>query len=218
MKIAVIGANGKAGSCIVREALERGHDVHAIVRDAAKISEKRVGVIEKSILELTAQDLNSYNCVINAFGAPIGQEHLHVEAGNILIQALRSAAQTRLIVVGGAGSLFADESKKKRILETPNFPKEYYATAKAQLDNLLMLEATSGIQWTFMSPSAHFEIGIRTGDYRIGKDQLLFNNTNESYVSYEDFAVAVIDEIEEPRHHNERFTVVSERPEYRGHH
>ncbi|MEW9700960.1 NAD(P)-dependent oxidoreductase [Paenibacillus sp. SI8] len=210
MKIGVIGASGKAGSCIINEAIERGHEVTAIVRDAAKISDRGVSILERAILELTSEDLKSFDIVVNAFGAPLGQEHLHVEAGNVLIQALQKQPNTRLIVVGGAGSLYADETKQARVVESPHFPKEYLATAQNQAENLRILEQTKELQWTFISPSAHFEMGKRTGSYRTGKDQLLVNAKGESYVSYQDYAAALVDEIEHPQHVNERFTVVSE--------
>src|SRR3954470_1206360 len=124
---------------------------------------------------------------------------------------MKGAPQTKLIVVGGAGSLFVDEAKTTRVLETPEFPKEYFATAYNQSKNLEDLQNTSGIQWTFISPSAFFDPqGKRTGGYKLGKDNILVNSKGESYISYADFAIAVLDEIESPQHINERFTVVSE--------
>lgn len=211
MKVGVIGAAGKAGKLILKEALDRGHDVTAIVRNASKISESNVSVLEKDIFNLTAADLQSFNVVVNAFGAPAGQEHLHVEAGKHLIESLKGAPETRLIVVGGAGSLFVDEAKTTRLIDTPEFPKEYYATAFNQGKNLEDLQGASGVKWTFISPAAFFNPeGKRTGSYQKGKDNLILNAKGETYVSYADFAIAVLDEIENPQHMNVRFTVVSE--------
>lgn len=211
MNIAVIGASGKAGAFIVKEAVDRGHNVTAIVRDASKVSGTNVAAIEKSVFDLKAEDLRSFDAVVNAFGAAPGQEHQHVEAGRALIEALKGAPGTRLIVVGGAGSLFVDEAKTTRLIDTPQFPKEYYATASNQGKNLEELRGSSGIEWTFLSPSAFFNPeGKRTGAYRSGQDRLLVNSKGDSYVSYADYAIAVIDEIENPQHKNERFTVVSE--------
>lgn len=209
-KIAVIGATGKAGSRILQEAKERGHEVAAIVRDASKLTSKDIPVVEKDVFALTAVDVKAFDVIVNAFGAPPGQEHLHVEAGNVLIEALKGAPETRLIVVGGAGSLYVDEAKTTRLVDTPDFPAIYYPTASNQAKNLDILQSTENIKWTFISPSAIFALGKRTGSYRSGKDQLLVNSAGKSYVSYEDFAVAVVDEIENPQHINERFTVVSE--------
>ncbi|GED72092.1 hypothetical protein BRE01_57940 [Brevibacillus reuszeri] len=210
MKIGIVGASGKAGQLIMKEALDRGHQVTAIVRDASKINETNAVVLEKDVFALTASDLNGFDAVVNAFGAPAGKEHLHVEAGNALIEAMKGAPATRLLVVGGAGSLFVDEAKTTRVLETPDFPKEYLATAQNQGENLRILQETNGIQWTFISPSAFFDpAGERTGVYQLGKDHLLVNASGQSYVSYADYAIAVLDEIENPKHRNERFTVGS---------
>ncbi|MED2008202.1 NAD(P)-dependent oxidoreductase [Brevibacillus borstelensis] len=211
MKIGVIGATGKAGSLIAKEAIERGHEVTAIVRNASKLTAPKTAVLEKDVFQLTAEDLKAFDVVVNAFGAAPGSEHLHVEAGRVLIEALKAAPSTRLIVVGGAGSLFIDEAKTTRVMETPDFPKEYLATAQNQGKNLEDLQQSTGIQWTFISPSAFFDPqGKRTGAYQKGKDHLLVNAKGQSYVSYADFAIAVLDEIENPQHRNERFTVSSE--------
>ncbi|MGE6377928.1 NAD(P)-dependent oxidoreductase [Peribacillus muralis] len=211
MKIAIIGASGKAGSLIVNEAKTRGHEVTAVVRDEAKVQDQGVSIFVKDIFDIQADDLKRFDVVVNAFGAAPGKEHLHVEAGKILIAAMKGAPHTKLIVVGGAGSLFVDEAQTTRVLDTPDFPKEYFATASNQSKNLEDLQQASGIQWTFISPSAFFDPqGNRTGQYELGKDNLLVNSKGESYVSYADFAMAVLDEIENPQHINQRFTVVGE--------
>ncbi|EFM09950.1 dihydrodipicolinate reductase [Paenibacillus curdlanolyticus YK9] len=211
MKIAVIGASGKAGQLITKEAVDRGHEVTAIVRSAAKFQGEAAHVVEKEIFDLKAADLSAYDVVVNAFGAPLGQEQLHLEAGRALIAALKEAPNTRLIVVGGAGSLFVDDSHTTRVFETPEFPEFVLATAKNQGQNLQELQQSEGIQWTFLSPSAFFDPeGKRTGAYTSGLDQLLVNSQGNSYISYADYAIAVIDEIEKPQHVNRRFTVVGE--------
>ncbi|GAA1383325.1 MULTISPECIES: NAD(P)-dependent oxidoreductase [Peribacillus] len=211
MKIGIIGASGKAGSLILKEALTRGHEVTAIVRDEARVQIQGASVLEKDVFDLKAEDIKEFDVVVNAFGAAPGKEHLHVDAGKILIEAMKGAPQTKLIVVGGAGSLFVDEAKTIRVLDTPEFPKEYFATAFNQSKNLGDLQNATDIQWTFISPSAFFDPqGNRTGGYKLGKDNLLVNSKGESYVSYADFALAVLDEIENPQHINQRFTVVAE--------
>ncbi|MFM9282450.1 NAD(P)-dependent oxidoreductase [Paenibacillus jiagnxiensis] len=210
MKIAVIGASGKAGSLIVKEAADRGHEVTAIVRDASKVS--GTAVLEKDVFSLTADDLKTFDVVVNAFGAPPGQEYLHVEAGRALISALKGAPQTRLIVVGGAGTLYVDEAKTVRLVDTPDFPKQFFPTASNQGQNLQDLQSSSGIQWTFISPAAFFDAkGTRTGAYQTGQDNLFFNAKGDSYISYADFAIAVVDEAEQANHVNERFAVVGEK-------
>jgi putative NADH-flavin reductase len=211
MKIGIIGAGGKAGSLILKEAVERGHEVTAIVRDAAKVQHQNIEVLEKDIFDITANDVKKFAVVVNAFGAAPGQEHLHVEAGKVLIEAMKGASQTRLMVIGGAGSLFVNEAKTTRVMDTPDFPKEYLATASNQGKNLEDLQTTKGVQWTFISPAAYFNPeGKRTGSYQKGNDNLIVNAAGQSYVSYADYAIAVVDEIEKPKHKNERFTLVSE--------
>lgn len=210
MKIGVIGASGRAGSLILKEAVSRGHEVTAIVRDASKLKDKNVEVIERTIFDLTSNDLKKFDVVVNAFGAPLGEEQAHVDAGHALIEALKGT-NTRAIIVGGAGSLYVDENKTVTVMETPDFPDIFIPTAKGQGRNLQELQKTSNIAWTFISPSAMFDAdGKRTGSYKAGKDHLLVNSKGESYISYADYAVAVLDEIENPQHINQRFTVVGE--------
>lgn len=210
MKIAVVGATGKAGQLVVKEALGRGHEVTAVVRNRSKVTTEGVQVIEKEVFDLKGADLQGFDVVVNAFGAPLGQEQLHVTAGKALIDAL-SGSDTRLIVIGGAGSLYVDEAKTIQLFNTPEFPEMFLATAKSQGQNLEELKQSAGLKWTFISPSAFFDPeGKRTGAYTKGKDHLLVNSKGNSYVSYEDFAIAVVDEIENAQHVNERFTLTSE--------
>lgn len=209
MKIGIIGATGKAGSKILAEAVSRDHEVTAIVRNASKLQEQSVAVLEKDVFDLTTTDINGFDVVINAFGAPMGQETLHVKAGRHLIDIFKDEINTKLFVVGGAGSLFIDPEKTTLVIDTPDFPDFVKPTASNQAKNLEDLK-DSTITWTFLSPSAIFDPeGPRTGKYIEGKDNLLVNEQGESYVSYADFAIAVLDEIENPKHINERFTVAS---------
>lgn len=210
MKIAIIGASGQAGSRITKEAVNRNHEVTAIVRDAAKLEDKNVPVVEKDIFALTADDLKGFDVVVNAFGAALGEEQAHVDAGRVLIHALKGT-NTRVLIVGGAGSLYVDEDKTVQLMDTPDFPDLYVPTAKGQGRNLQELQQTADLDWTFISPAAMFDAeGGRTGSYRSGKDHLLLNAKGESYISYADYAIAVLDEIENPQHVKERFTVVGE--------
>lgn len=207
MKIGIIGASGKAGSTILTEARMRHHDVTAIIRNRDKITKEHVNILEKEVFDLTRHDLHHFDVVVNAFGSHPGEEHLHVEFGRFLISLLEGS-RTKLFVVGGAGSLFIDG--KTRLIDIPDYPKEYREIAIQQLQNLVDLQ-NSSIKWTFLSPSALFDSdGPRTGHYILGKDHLLLNSQQISYVSYADYAVAVLDEIESPIHENTRFTVASE--------
>lgn len=211
MKVGIIGATGKAGSLIFKEAADRGHEVTAIVRDAAKLDNSKGTVLEKDVFDLTGSDLQAFDVVVNAISAPPGQEHLHVEAGKSLIKAAKEAVNTKLVVVGGAGSLFVDEAKTMKVMDTPDFPKEYLSTATNQGKNLEDLQQSEGFEWTFISPAGFFNPeGKRTGSYQTGKDHILLNAKGDSYVSYADYAIAVVDELENPVHVNGRFTVVAE--------
>lgn len=210
MKIGIIGASGKAGNVILKEAINRNHEVIAIVRDATKLKEKNISVIEKNIFDITSTDIKDFDVVVNAFGAPLGEEQAHVDAGHALIEALKGT-NTRAIIVGGAGSLYVDEDKTIQLSETSEFPDAFMPTAKGQGRNLEELQTTTDISWTFISPSAVFDAeGKRTGSYQTGKDHLMVNSKEESYISYADYAIAIVDEIENPQHLNGRFTVVGE--------
>lgn len=211
MKIGIVGAAGKAGSLILTEALDRNIEVTAIVRNASKLNNDHVSVLEKDVHDVTEADFKGLDVVVNAFGAPLGEKDAHIEAGRALIKAL-SGTDIRLIVVGGAGSLYVDESKTMKVIDTPNFPDIFKPTAGGQSENYEELQASKDLQWTFISPSADFDAeGKRTGSYELGKDVLLVNSTRESYISYADFAIAVIDEAENAKHINQRFTVVAEK-------
>ncbi|NIK79215.1 hypothetical protein FHS15_004373 [Paenibacillus castaneae] len=211
MKIGVIGANGKIGSLIMKEAMHRGYEVTAIVRNASKIIESNINVLEKDIFNLTSADLKLFDVVVSTFKAADGEEHLYVESGRALIQALKDAPNTKLIVVGGAGSLFVDEEKTIKLMDTPDFPNFVYPTASNAAKQLGELQQTDSITWTYMSPAGFFDPeGKRTGSYTVGKDHVILNSKGQSYISYADYAVAVLDEIEKPQHVNERFTLVGE--------
>jgi putative NADH-flavin reductase len=209
MNIAVIGAAGRAGSRILQEAERRGHKITAIVRHPETLGQKADHVLQKDLFNLTADDLRPFDAVVNAISAPPGREYLHVEAGRHLIQIL-SGLKTRLLVVGGAGSLYVDEKEKTRLIDTADFPKAFAATAANQAKNLRDLQHAENVNWTFLSPSALFTAGKRTGHYQTGENRLLINSQGKSYVSFADYAVALLDEIEQPKHLNQRFTVVSE--------
>ncbi|KAG1465580.1 hypothetical protein G6F56_004855 [Rhizopus delemar] len=208
VKVAIIGASGKSGQVILEESIARGFEVTAIVRNKSKIT-KKVEIIEKDIHHLTRADLERFDVVVNAFGSAPGSESEHHVFGKKLIEELQGT-KTRLIVVGGAGSLYVDEEKKIRLIDTEKFPKEYVPIASNQAKNLEDLKASSGVNWTFISPPAIFDpAGEKTGKFKLGKDNLIVNSKNEPYISYADYAIALVDEIEQAKHLNTRFTVVS---------
>ncbi|ATP42081.1 hypothetical protein CSE16_19835 [Solibacillus sp. R5-41] len=209
MKIAIIGAAGKAGTHLLNEALLRQLDVTAILKNAANLSIEDVSIIERDLFNLTKDDLAPFNIIINAFAPLSGEEHLHISAGNHLITLLEGTSQ-KLFIIGCSGCLFVDDEKTKRLMEDEEYPQDLLDTSKAQLQNLQNLE-NSSIQWTYFIPSAMFDSeGPRTGHYIKGENQMLLNSQFNSYISYADFAVAMLDEIEKNEHNNTCFTVASE--------
>jgi putative NADH-flavin reductase len=174
LNIAIIGASGRIGSRIALEALQRGHKVTAVVRDSKKVEEMTdVTVIEKDIFALS-NELQSFDVVVSAYGTKPGDEHLHIDANKKLIALAHEAPNTRLIVVGGAGSLFVDD-QGTRVLDTLGFPDIYLATAMNQGEALSLYLADQVIDWIFLSPAAEIEPGERSGTYQSGKDHLLVN-------------------------------------------
>ena len=149
--------------------------------------------------------------VINAFNATFGTEHLHADAGHVLIEALKGNTQTRLAIVGSGGSLFTDDSRSERIHESEGFPEQFSDTALQMRKNLEELQDTPDLNWVYLSPCGLFDAdGKRSGTYHTGSDVALVNNKGEAYTSYADFATAMLDEVEQPKHINQRYAVVSE--------
>ena len=213
MKIAVIGATGKAGSLIAREASGRGHDVTAVIKPgSANRLEKAYTILERDIFELTADDLSGFDAVVDAFGTPSskpGSEHLHQDSMESLIKVFSQLPDTRLLVVGGAGSLF-DKERGLNVIE--DIPKDFRAVPENMAMAFEKLKASS-INWTYLSPAKVFDAGgPRTGKYTIGMDYVIPNGAGESYASYADYAVAMVDEIENRAFIRKRFTIVSDTP------
>ncbi|MBD8036097.1 NAD(P)H-binding protein [Solibacillus sp. A46] len=209
MKIGIIGATGKSGQKLTTEAIERGVDVTAIVRDVSKLTHS-IKTIEKSILELTTEDIQQFDVVINTFAAPLTDADQYLVIGKHLISIFKDVS-TRLIVIGGAGRLFVDEAATMQVFDTPDFPDFLVPSSKKQYASYLELKASS-INWTYVSPSAFFDPeGERTGNYLVGNDHLIFNSTGESYVSYADLAVAIIDAAVNGTYIGTAITVVGEK-------
>lgn len=211
MNIAIIGAAGKVGTLLTAEALKRSYRVTAIVRHPENLANRAIKAIEKSIFDLTVEDLKPFDVVINAFKAPQGEESDYIRSTKHLIDIFQSLPNTRLIVVGGAGSLYVDDAKTTRLVDTPDFPEAYKVTATSMSEAFNLLKE-SDIQWTYFSPAAFFDVeGEATGNYRLGKDQLLINNAGESYISYTDYSKALIDLIQSGAFIRERLTIVSDK-------
>lgn len=210
MKIAIIGANGKTGANLVNEALKQGYDVTAIVRNNEN-KNASAKVVYKDVLELTKADLAGFDAVISAFAAWSEETFpLHKKVAAHLVNLLEGT-NTRLIVVGGAGTLFVD-SKGTMLMDTPDFPPEYMGVAKATAKSYFELKGSANVLWTYISPAADYDAnGARTGKYVLGNDHVILNSQNESYVSYADLAIAIIDELKNKKFIQKRFTAVCER-------
>lgn len=209
MKIAVVAAAGKAGRKIVAEAAARGFEVTAFVRRKGQIVDGAKDVVVKDILDLTADDLKNFDAVVDAFGTFTPETlQLHSTTLKKLCDVL-SGSNVRLLIVGGAGSLYLDKTHTTQLLDAPNFPDEYKPLAKAQAKALDELRKRDDVKWTFVSPAADFQAdGERTGKYILAGEEFTLNAAGESVISYADYAVAMVDEISDGKHINERISVV----------
>lgn len=207
MKIAVVSSNGKVGKLVVAEALSRGHEVTGFARSANKSEAKQF--VQKDIFDLTKEDLAGFDAVVDAFGTFVPDTlDLHTKSVMHLADVL-SGSTTRLLVVGGAGSLYVNKEHTVQLLDTPEFPKEFYPLAKAQTDELAALRKRNDVKWTFVSPAADFQAEApRTGEYILAGEEFTLNDKGESVVSYADYAIAIVDEIEAGKHVQERISVV----------
>ena len=200
MNIALIGATGNAGSRILAELIRRGHIVTAIVRNPTQVP-AQAGV---TAIKGDANDPVSLAALLKGHDAVVSSVRFSDSDPRKLIEAVRASGVKRYLVVGGAGSL--DVAPGLRVIDTPNFPPAYKPEASAGGAFLEVLKGEQELDWTFLSPSAVFTAGERTGKFRLGRDQLLVNDQDSS-ISFEDYAIALVDELEKPAHVRERFTV-----------
>ncbi|MCD8371925.1 MAG: NAD(P)H-binding protein [Clostridia bacterium] len=209
MKIAVVCANGKAGKLIVKEALSRGLDVTAVVRGENKSEAKKV--ISKDIFSLTKEDLKGFDVVVDVFGAWTEDTlPMHSTTLSHLCDAL-SGTKTRLIVVGGAGSLYVNKEHTLTVSDGPDFPDVFKPLAAAMAKALKELRTRNDVNWTYVSPAGDFQAeGERTGKYILAGEELTLNSKGESVISYADYAIAIIDEAVDGDHIHERISVVKE--------
>lgn len=209
MKIAVVCANGKAGKLIVKEAADRGLDVTAVVR--GENHSAALKVIEKDLFDLTAADLAGFDVVIDAFGAWT-EETLPLHSTSLKhLCDLLSGTDTRLLVVGGAGSLYVNPEHTATVSEGAGFPDAFKPLAAAMAKALTELRSRSDVKWTYVSPAGDFQAeGERTGTYILGGEELTLNSRGESIISYADYAIAMIDEAVNGSHIQQRISVVRE--------
>ncbi len=201
MKIAVAGASGRAGSRITAELASRGHQVTGIARNPEKIA-KHANV---TAVRGDANDRAELARLWAGHDVAVSSIHFLASDAETLIGAAKDSGVSRYLVVGGAGSL--EVAPGVRLVTTPGFPAQYKAEAEKGAAFLDRLRQEKDLNWTFLSPSAMIDFGSRTGKFRLGTDQLLVDSDGKSFISFEDFAVALADEIERPTHQRARFTV-----------
>ncbi|GAB6928547.1 NAD(P)H-binding protein [Paenibacillus sp. JCM 10914] len=208
MNIAIIGASGTIGQRIVQEALRRGHGVRAVMRNPERldVEHEQLKKVKADVMDPASLEaaLSGTEAVISAYGPQFGREEEMVAAARTIIEGTKRSGITRLLIVGGAGSLIADSGIP--LMDTPEFPEEVRPLARAHAD-AYELYKDSGMDWTYVSPAAIIEPGKRTGNFRIGMDRLVTDETGSSRISVEDYAAALIDELDDPQFVQSRFTV-----------
>ena len=212
MKIAIIGASGNIGSRITHEALNRGHEVTAIVRHPEKFTMENESLVVTKGNALEVDDLaakiEGHDALVVSYSPGWGPDtdfQKHVKAAEAVLAAARKAGVKRVLNVGGAGSLYVAEGVQA--VDTPDFPRDWKEGASAQRDSLEVYRNASDLDWTFFSPAFMIGPGERTGKYRLGTEHPVANEKGESTISYEDYAVAVLDELEKPQFIRQRFTI-----------
>ncbi|MCZ8514486.1 NAD(P)-dependent oxidoreductase [Paenibacillus filicis] len=211
MKIALIGAGGTIGQRILKEALDRGHQVTVIARNPAGVSvqNERLSVAAGDIFDAAgiAKAAEGHDAVISAYGPKTGEEQELVRATRSLIEGVKRSGVGRLLAVGGAGSL--EVAPGVKLIDMPGFPDFVKPIAAAHSDALDVLRQETELDWVSFSPAGLIEPGERTGRYRKDKDRVVVNEQGESRISAEDYAVAMLDEAERPAYHRERFTAAN---------
>lgn len=209
MKIAVICANGKTGRQIVKEAVARNLDVTAVVRGDNQTEAEKA--LKKDLFDLTASDLQGYDVVIDAFGAWTEDTLPQHSTSLKHLCNILSGTDIRLLVVGGAGSLYVNPEHTVQVSDGPDFPDIFKPLAAAMAKALSELRQRNDVKWTYLSPAGDFQAdGERTGKYILAGEELTLNAKGESVISYADYAIAMIDEAENGNHIQQRISVVAE--------
>ena len=208
-KVAVVCAAGKEGRLLVDEAVSRGYDVTGFVRGSDKVANPKAKTVVKDLFDLTREDLIGFDAVIDAFGAWTPETlPLHRTSLKHLCDVL-SGTKVRLLVVGGAGSLYVNPEHTVQVKDLESFPAMFKPLADMQGAALDDLRKRSDVQWTFLSPAGDFVAdGERTGEYLLGGEEYFVNERGESRLSYADYAIAMVDEIENANNIRKRFSVI----------
>jgi putative NADH-flavin reductase len=211
MKITLIGATGFVGSAILKEALSRGHQIKAIVRNISKLPQQPNLTGESADVydeNAVARAVAGQDAVISAFNPGWADAEIYqhtIDGTHAILNGVKKAGVKRLLVVGGAGSL--EIKPGLQLVDTPNFPAQFKQGALGAREALNIMRQETGLDWSFISPAAFLKPGERTGKFRLGGDQLVTDAKGESHISVEDMAVAILDEIEKPQHIRGRFTL-----------
>ena len=207
MKMAVVCANGKAGKWIVKEAMARGLDVTAVVRGENRTEAKQALV--KDLYDLTAEDLKGFDVVVDAFGAWTPETLPQHSMSLKHLCDILSGTDVRLLVVGGAGSLYVNPEHTAQVMDGPDFPDVFKPLASNMGAALSELRRRDDVKWTYLSPAADFQAdGERTGKYLLGGEELTLNERGESVISYADYAIAMVDEAVSGNHIRQRISAV----------
>lgn len=208
MKLAIIAANGQAGQAIAKEAVERGHQVTALVRSENKSLAQEA--ILKDALSLTREDLAGFDVIINAFGAWTPDTLPdHARLASHLTELL-AGSPSRLVIVGGAGSLYLDQSQTLMLKDAPDFPTDYLPIADAMGAGLAIYRQATDVNWLYLSPAADFVAdGPKTGRYTLAGEVFEVNAQGDSQISYADYALALMDLVEQDGHQQKRLSVFS---------
>ena len=207
MKMAVVCANGKAGKWIVKEAMARGLDVTAVVRGENRTEAKQAVV--KDLYDLTAEDLKGFDVVVDAFGAWTPETLPQHSTSLKHLCDILSGTDVRLLVVGGAGSLYVNPEHTAQVMDGPDFPDVFKPLASNMGAALSELRRRDDVKWTYLSPAADFQAdGERTGKYLLGGEELTLNERGESVISYADYAIAMVDEAISGNHIRQRISAV----------
>jgi len=207
MKVAVVCSNGKVGKLVVAEALAAGFEVTGFARGENKSEAKNF--VQKDIFTLTKEDLAGFDVVVDAFGAWAENELPNHGKSLAHLCDLLSGTKTRLVIVGGAGSLFVNKEHTVRVMDTPDFPDMFKPLANAMGKALDDLRKRSDVQWTYISPAGDFQSGApKTGSWIWGGEELTLNSKGESIISYADYAAALVEEIKNGKNIQKRISLV----------
>jgi putative NADH-flavin reductase len=207
MNVVLYGATGNAGSRILTELLSRGHHVTAVSRTPAKLQTvPNVKIVQDDLADVakTASVIRGADAVVSSYAPPVDNTDALVDVTRLQIAAVKAAGGPRLIVVGGAGGL--EVAPGLSLIDSGYLPEAWMPIAKSHVKALELLEA-SDIDWTYFAPAAYFEPGVRTGTFRLGTNELISDDKQESRISMEDYAIALVDELEKPAHRKQRFSI-----------